>query len=257
MMSACGARMAKAKGSLFGVLFAAVILVVPGPAFAATIFDAAPEEMLRLASAARQKFNLSASQATLWFQAEAKTREILRERQARRERLLAEMAAGLNAPAGLRAAAKEIAAEEEVSLQETRLIGDIWLAIDDALDSAQRAGFRAEIRALMRWTAPSAEARHEAAPNPAPSGGRRGRSGGMGGEFGGGIWSITRPSDQEIDTISYNDIRVVVGFERKILNGLATRFETGYVFARELDYQSDTPDVSLDDTMMARVGVTY
>lgn len=79
----------------------------------------------------------------------------------------------------------------------------------------------------------------------------------IGGEFGGGIWSITRPSDQEIDTISYSDIRVVVGFERKILGGLATRFETGYVFARELDYQSATPDVSLDDTMMARVGVTY
>ncbi|WP_428304168.1 DUF6268 family outer membrane beta-barrel protein [Lacipirellula sp.] len=79
----------------------------------------------------------------------------------------------------------------------------------------------------------------------------------IGGEFGGGIWSITRPSDQEIDTISYSDIRVVIGFERKILNGLATRFETGYVFARELDYQSATPDVSLDDTMMARVGVTY
>jgi hypothetical protein len=79
----------------------------------------------------------------------------------------------------------------------------------------------------------------------------------VGGEFGGGIWSITRPSDQEIDTISYSDLRLVVGFERKILGGLATRFETGYVFARELDYESATPDVSLDDTMMARVGVSY
>jgi hypothetical protein len=79
----------------------------------------------------------------------------------------------------------------------------------------------------------------------------------IGGEFGGGIWTVTRPSDQEIDNISYSDLRVIVGFERKILGGLSTRFETGYVFARELDYESDTPDVSLDDTMMARVGVSY
>lgn len=79
----------------------------------------------------------------------------------------------------------------------------------------------------------------------------------VGGEFGGGIWTVTRPSDQEIDNISYSDLRVIVGFERKILGGLSTRFETGYVFARELDYESDTPDVSLDDTMMARVGVSY
>lgn len=79
----------------------------------------------------------------------------------------------------------------------------------------------------------------------------------VGGEFGGGIWSITRPSDQETDVISYSDLRLVVGFERKVLGGLSTRFETGYVFARELDYESATPDVSLDDTMMARVGVSY
>lgn len=79
----------------------------------------------------------------------------------------------------------------------------------------------------------------------------------VGGEFGGGIWTVTRPSDQDIDNISYSDLRFIVGFERKILGGLSTRFETGYVFARELDYESDTPDVSLDDTMMARVGVSY
>lgn len=79
----------------------------------------------------------------------------------------------------------------------------------------------------------------------------------IGGEFGGGIWTVTRPSDGEIDNISYSDLRVVVGYERKILGGLSTRFETGYVFARELDYGDATPDVSLDDTMMARVGVSF
>ncbi|MBL9162954.1 MAG: hypothetical protein JNL18_09495 [Planctomycetaceae bacterium] len=79
----------------------------------------------------------------------------------------------------------------------------------------------------------------------------------VGGEFGGGIWTVTRPSNDAIDNISYSDIRLVVGFERKILGGLSTRFETGYVFARELDYGDSTPDVSLDDTMMARVGVSY
>lgn len=35
----------------------------------------------------------------------------------------------------------------------------------------------------------------------------------VGGEFGGGIWTVTRPSNDAIDNISYSDIRLVVGFD--------------------------------------------
>ncbi len=79
----------------------------------------------------------------------------------------------------------------------------------------------------------------------------------VGGEFGGGVWSITRPSTGDLDVINYSDWRLLVGYERKITGGLSTRYETGYVFKRELEYDSATPDVSLDDTLFLRAGLTY
>jgi hypothetical protein len=79
----------------------------------------------------------------------------------------------------------------------------------------------------------------------------------VGGEFGGGVWSITRPSSGDLDVINYSDWRLLVGYERKITGGLSTRYETGYVFKRELEYDSATPDVSLDDTLFLRAGLTY
>jgi hypothetical protein len=79
----------------------------------------------------------------------------------------------------------------------------------------------------------------------------------VGGEFGGGVWSVTRPSDGDLDLISYSDWRLLAGYERKITGGLSTRYEAGYVFNRELEYDSRTRDVSLDDTIFVRAGVTY
>ena len=78
-----------------------------------------------------------------------------------------------------------------------------------------------------------------------------------GGEFGGGVWSITRPSSGDLDLISYSDWRLYAGYERKVIGGLTRRVEFGYVFNREVDYDSPTPDVSLDDTLFVRGGVTY
>ena len=79
----------------------------------------------------------------------------------------------------------------------------------------------------------------------------------IGGEFGGGIWAIERPSTTMLDVVSYSDLRVLVGYERKIIGGLSRRFEFGYVFDREIDFESATPDVSLDDTFFVRAGATY
>ncbi len=79
----------------------------------------------------------------------------------------------------------------------------------------------------------------------------------VGGEFGGGVWSITRPSTGELDVMNYSDWRVLAGYERKITGGLSRRFEIGYVFQRELEFDSDLPDASLDDTLFGRVGLTY
>ena len=79
----------------------------------------------------------------------------------------------------------------------------------------------------------------------------------VGGEFGGGIWSIQRPISLTQDLLTYRDFRVVAGYERKIIGGLSRRFEVGYIFGRELEFDSATPDVTLDDTLFLRAGLTY
>ena len=79
----------------------------------------------------------------------------------------------------------------------------------------------------------------------------------IGGEFGGGIWSIERPATLTQDLLTYNDYRILVGVERKVAGGLNRRLEVGYVFGRELEFASATPDVRLDDTLFVRAGLTY
>ena len=79
----------------------------------------------------------------------------------------------------------------------------------------------------------------------------------VGGEFGGGVWSIVRPTSQISDLLTSRDYRVVLGCERKIIGGLSRRFEIGYVFGRELEFDSATPDISLDDTLFVRAGISY
>jgi hypothetical protein len=78
------------------------------------------------------------------------------------------------------------------------------------------------------------------------------------GEFGGGVWAINRPATNTPDTMTMRDIRILFGYERKLVGGVSTKFEVGYVFARELEFASGTPpDVSLDDTILVRAGFSY
>ena len=79
----------------------------------------------------------------------------------------------------------------------------------------------------------------------------------VGGEFGGGVWSIRRPLTLTQDVLTYNDYRVLVGYEQKILGGMSRRVEAGYVFGRELQFAGATPDVPLDDSLFLRVGLTF
>ena len=83
------------------------------------------------------------------------------------------------------------------------------------------------------------------------------RCGYIGGEFGGGVWSIAHPPTGDHDLLTYSDVRVLAGYERKIIGGLTRRFEIGYVFARQMEFTSATPEVDLDDTLFARLGLAY
>lgn len=76
------------------------------------------------------------------------------------------------------------------------------------------------------------------------------------GELGGGIWAIERATGLG-DVIDYTDYRVFLGVERRVIGGLDARLEVGYVFGRELRYDSPTPDLEPDDTIMLRGGLTY
>jgi hypothetical protein len=78
------------------------------------------------------------------------------------------------------------------------------------------------------------------------------------GEFGGGEWSIVRTGGAS-DVATYRDFRLLFGLERKPLSayGMHLNFEFGYVFARELEFASVTPDVSLDDTTIVRLTLSY
>lgn len=77
------------------------------------------------------------------------------------------------------------------------------------------------------------------------------------GEFGGGTWAITRPITGTPDNLTMRDFRILFGYENKVPGSLSWRVEAGYVFARELEFDSATPDVSLDDTFLVRAGFSY
>jgi len=76
------------------------------------------------------------------------------------------------------------------------------------------------------------------------------------GEYGSGEWAITRASGAR-DVITLSDYRAIVGVERKTTQGVSSRFEVGYVFGRELEYESATPSIEPGDTVMTRVGLWY
>ena len=79
----------------------------------------------------------------------------------------------------------------------------------------------------------------------------------LGGEFGGGVWSIQRPLSGMQDRLTYSDFRILVGIERKNFGGIGHRLEAGYIFGRELEFSSTTPDAQLDDSLFVRMGMTY
>jgi len=76
------------------------------------------------------------------------------------------------------------------------------------------------------------------------------------GEFGGGIWAVKRVGGAD-DNLSYSDYRFILGTERKLVGGLSRMWEFGYVFGRELEYDSAAADIGIDDTVFVRAGFKY
>ena len=75
------------------------------------------------------------------------------------------------------------------------------------------------------------------------------------GEWGGDTWEIRRSSGVD-EQVSYSDYRVLLGFERLAMGGPKLRFETGYIFGRELCYPG-LPHVEPSPTLLLRAGATF
>jgi hypothetical protein len=76
------------------------------------------------------------------------------------------------------------------------------------------------------------------------------------GELGGNSWSIERVGGAR-DVATYRDIRLIVGYEAILPNGMAANLEVGWVTGRKLMYASDTPNFTPNDTFLVRAGLSF
>ena len=158
------------------------------------------EDLLPMASDFRTELKLNANQTTLWQQVEGKTRQLLRERKARRERLQAGVTQGLQAPRlELRDLLAGLDTESTQSLAEEKQLREWWLSVNDALDEQQRQMVAQFIAGQMARVMDAAAPRSESRGAPAGEhGGRKGGKGGMGGagvSMGSGGAGMTLPGN--------------------------------------------------------------
>jgi hypothetical protein len=76
-------------------------------------------------------------------------------------------------------------------------------------------------------------------------------------EFANSAWAFEQ-SDGTPDVLASRDYRLILGLERKVIGGLSSRVEVGYVFNRDIKIASaGDDDISLDDSVLLRAGITY
>ena len=158
------------------------------------------EDLLPMAPDFRMELKLNANQTTLWQQVEGKTRQLLRERKARRERLQAAVTQGLQSPRlELRDLLAGLDTESTQSLAEEKQVREWWLSVNDALDEQQRQAVAQFIAGQMARVMDAAVPHSESRGAPAGEhGGRKGGKGGMGGagvSMGSGGAGMTLPGN--------------------------------------------------------------
>ncbi len=75
-------------------------------------------------------------------------------------------------------------------------------------------------------------------------------------EFGGNTWAVVR-QDGDQDRLTYLDYRILIGVERRLNGGAGFRVEAGYVFGRDVEFESGGGDFQPNDTVIIRGGVTW
>ena len=120
-------------------LVCALLAGACGAGLATPVMEMRADELLPMAPEFRKSLKLNPNQQTLWLQVENKSRAIVRERQARRERLQQALKTGLaGAKIELRDLDGAVAAESATSAQEETQLRALWLGVNDALDENQR-----------------------------------------------------------------------------------------------------------------------
>ena len=76
-------------------------------------------------------------------------------------------------------------------------------------------------------------------------------------EYANQAWAFEQ-TNGDPDVLAYRDYRVILGLERKIVGGFSHKCEIGYVFNRDMKIASISgDDISMDNTLIARVGIAY
>jgi hypothetical protein len=78
----------------------------------------------------------------------------------------------------------------------------------------------------------------------------------LAGELGGGSWAVTR-QDGRNDIASYRDYRLLIGLEQRNTPAWTANIEAGYVFGRQLQYQSGRGDYEPDNTFLLRLAMSH
>jgi hypothetical protein len=163
---------------------------VPLPASAVPVLDMHAEDFLPMAADLKKALNLNANQQILWQQTESKTRNLLRERKSRRDRLQAATQAGVQgANVELRNLTKAIDDESAAAEAEEKQLREWWLSVNDALNESQRQIVAQQVgEHLLRVQDNGGGGGHASAERKEEGGERRGggRKGGGGGGVGGG-----------------------------------------------------------------------
>lgn len=86
----------------------------------------------------------------------------------------------------------------------------------------------------------------------------------LGAGINGNTWGYERPTFGD-DTLTYSDVRVVVGWQsrpsaptnRPFVLGRKFSVEAGYAFSRDLEIENESVEVPLEDALMVRISTRY
>ena len=173
-----------------GARFVIALALAAGaaPAFAVPVHAIHAEELIAMAPDLRKSLSLNANQQTLWGQVDGRSRAILRERAARRERLQRQARTVVTTTAPeLRTLATAMDAEDAAVQLEDKQLRELWLTVNDALDDKQRAQVAQFVAEQLERVE---DGPRQNAPRDRDSGEKRPRGGGKGGMGGMGSGGI-------------------------------------------------------------------